>query len=133
MLRKSMVIAAMGLSGIAVSVSTPASAHDTALLGALVGAGVGSAIGASVNGHQGAALGGALGAIAGAAIAADGNRHWDSGYYVAPQPAPVYYAPAAPRFYDSPRVIVHERGRPEARWHDVRFDHDHRDSDRHRR
>ncbi len=138
MMHKSMLIPAFAALLTAGAVSTPASAHDDPVLGALTGAAVGALIGHGLNGHNGAAIGSAVGAVAGAAIAASADGHYDSGYYrsmpsygaaIYDEDAPGYYVPPvvvnyeAPwvyRHYDEARLVRygHDRDWHEARRHD---------------
>jgi hypothetical protein len=115
MLNKSLVIAVLGATAAAGTLSTNASAQGDPVLGGLIGAGIGAAIGHSINGSNGAWVGGTLGAVTGATIAANSG-----GYYYGPSPAygtpaPAYYAPAtryyapAPVYYAPPTVVYRPR------------------------
>lgn len=108
MLKKSLVIAVLGATAAAGTLSTNASAQADPVLGGLIGAGIGAAIGHSINGSNGAWVGGTLGAVTGATIAANSG-----GYYYGPSPvygarAPVYYDPA-PAYYAPPTIVYRPR------------------------
>ena len=119
MLKKGLVIAVLGATVAAGTLSTNAAAQGDPVLGGLIGAGIGAAIGHSVNGATGAWVGGTLGAVTGATIAANSGGYYGNGYY-GPSPAygvpaPAYYAPAptyyapAPVYYAPPAVVYRPR------------------------